>query len=414
MSVEDQRALQANAEAGLMAQATTSPMPEEQPPIYGQNSGPVGSGGNAPEPRTPVGNGANESQPAGPDLLADKGTPEDRINKMAPGEVEEALEKSASHVANMAMDEEGALSDPDLEAARVQAKKRAVGEAMAGQGANPQTALEKERDKRLKQYKKMEEAGEITPVQHEKLRDKWKNIFNIVPKEDMGLVLMDFGFRAMMAGETMGSAGAIGAAGSGALAGIQSRRKEDYDRSVEQFNMADEGARGALAEGRQSNDTINTEKGVMEWKDGKWQYVKDDTGANVLPSTLAGRPSVKQWEIDQWQQFGMTPNDARLAAMSGVTPQQARDTALRLYMQEMDKFGRVQIPGKGQVRERDLTEADKNAYIESHIKSQGYGADSGGAGGGSGIGGGGGSDVITEKPPNWSDEEWQKYQEITG
>jgi hypothetical protein len=408
-----------------MPQATTQalpPDPEEERlrALAGggqPTSGPVGSGGNVNGASAPLSQpGPNESQPAGPDsdskrdLLTDQGSPQDKIDKMAPGEMEEAIEKSAAHVAGMEMDKEGALSDPDLEDARIKAKKRAVGEGMAG--VNPETALMKESERRLKLYKQMEKDGEITPVQHEKLRDKWKNIFNIIPKEDMGLVLMDFGFRAMMAGETMGSAGAIGAAGAGALAGVQSRQTADYDRSVEQFNMADEGARGALEEARQSPDTITGEKGFMEWKDGKWTYIKDEEGNNIVPSTLGGRPSVKKWEIDEWIKAGYSENDARLAALSGVTMQQARDTAIKNYMRSLDSLGYVMIPGKGNVKERELTEADKRKYIDGHIKDQGYGQDGGGAL--SGRADSNANALITDKPDNWSESQWKTYQDVTG
>jgi hypothetical protein len=164
------------------------------------------------------------------------------IDNMPMGELETTLERSAQSVANGKPNAEGALSDAQMEELKVKGQKLQMNSAMAAQGANPETALKGLRDKRLKDYAAMRKKGEITPVQHTALKDRWKNIFNIVPKEDMGLFLMDFGFRAMMAGEEMGDLGAIGAAGSGALAGSQARRQAKVDAEISDYDRAQEGA----------------------------------------------------------------------------------------------------------------------------------------------------------------------------
>lgn len=74
--------------------------------------------------------------------------------------------------------------------------------------------------------------GQMSEEEGEKRKFAFKNIFNVISREEMPLFLIDFGMRAMMAGETMGDLGALGAAGSGAMGALQGRRKEAYDRQV--------------------------------------------------------------------------------------------------------------------------------------------------------------------------------------
>lgn len=413
MAYDDQRALQEEAEARMMAQ--TSGLSEENAntnPEY-MNSGPAVSGGNATESVTPVGNGANDSQSAGPDLTSDQGTPEDKINKMALGEMEQGLETSAEHVRNMPSDNSGALVDPELEAARVADKKRQVGKNMP---SDPRSALEVERDKRLAKYDEMEKAGEITPRQNTKLKDRWKNIFNIIPEEDFGLVLMDFGFRAMMAGDTMGDMGALGAAGMGALGGVAARREADYQKDVSQFNMADEGARAALEEGRaerEGPDVLNTEQGVYQWneKTKRYEVTKDkDTGEVLMPSALAGRPSVRASDMKAWADAfpDWSRQKLTIAAYSGISPQEALQEANRRFDVAFNR-GAVLIPGKGRVRASNITDGDKKKFLDTDV-AQYYGSEaSAPALQNPNMSKGG---WYKSKPKGMPDDEWNKYQDL--
>ncbi len=383
----------------IEAPGMEAPPPTTQPPTAGATPAPTATDGTA--------GGASF------DPMQDRGTPEQQIDRMGPGEVEQAIESSAAHVANMQTGE-GALDDPDLERARVTGRKDQINQTLAAQGANPQASLEQLRDRRLAEYDRMHKEGLIDKTQHTKLRDRWKNIFNIIPREDFGLVLMDFGFRAMMAGETMGSAAALGAAGMGALGGIQQRRQQEYERQVGAFEAADEAARADLAMMQTPPETMDTEEGVMYWdtESQSWKPLMDpETGRRAMPSTLAGRPSVRQWEIQQWQEAfpEMSVQEATRRAMSGVTPEQARMQAEASFDRAFNE-GVIFIPGKGRVRARDITDADREAYIRQRVRGYGYGG--GGALNGGRGGGGQQQQPLTEKPEWMSDEEWADYQRL--
>lgn len=103
-------------------------------------------------------------------------------------------------------------------------------------------------DKTQEQFIKEVEVGlrravedkQITPEQAKKYKKGWRRIFNHISEDEMGLFLMDFGLRAMMAGETMGDMGALGAAGSGALGALQGRRQLARENELELQQTAHE------------------------------------------------------------------------------------------------------------------------------------------------------------------------------
>jgi len=133
----------------------------------------------------------------------------------------------------------------------------------------------------------------------------------------------------------MGSAAALGAAGSGALGGIAQRRTEDYERSVSQFNMADEGARAALAEGRQEPGTLNTGEGILQYNPETGEYepmINKETGLPYTSPALTGKPPVDKWKID-WmvKHWGISEAEAGRRVMTGVTPEQVRADALTAW-----------------------------------------------------------------------------------
>lgn len=93
-----------------------------------------------------------------------------------------------------------------------------------------------------------EEDGTLTSKQAKQKRFALKNIYRVIKPEEMGLFLIDFGLRAMMAGETMGDLGALGAAGSGAMGALQERRRYDEEQRI----AAEQ--RGVEAGGRAAED----------------------------------------------------------------------------------------------------------------------------------------------------------------
>lgn len=409
--------------AGLQAQAQPETYPIGQGPATADlQSSALPASRPAPTGQPPASNGAAAKAGGADPLLKDRGTPDQIVSKMGAGEVEAALERSANAVANGAMPQEGALEDPDLQAANVASKKDQVNQKLTASGANPHTALAQLRDQRLAEYERMYNEGVITKVSHTKLKDRWKNIFNIIPREDMGLVLMDFGFRAMMAGETMGDVAAIGAAGAGALQGVQQRQKETYDRKTSQFNMADEGARAELSEAVKGPDTISTEQGIYQWnpETRRYEAVKDpDSGETLTPSTIAGRAPVSAYEMREWMKHGLSEHEARLAAFSGVTPAQARKHAEELWQKEVDSAS-ILLPasaGGNRISARGRTAEHKAAYIDDVMRGYGYGQ---GALQGGDVGQGGalppeaavGDERLTERPADMSDAEWDAYNNL--
>ena len=272
----------------------------------------------------------------------------------------------------------------------------------------------------------------ITKEYNTKLKDRWKNIFNVIPREDFGMVLMDFGMRAMMAGESMGSMGALGAAGSGALAGVAQRKEQGYQRGMEQEKMAGEEARADMAttraqeaEDKKGAETYNTTAGMFKVNpDGSLEAMVDpESGERLMPSA-SDRRSVKAWEVEEWKQRfpGMNEQDVWLATASGLTPQQAYDRAQSKYnawATSSSTFGSstLRIPGKGDVKKKDLTDADIEAWKRGQVTNFGYSEGAlpkGGPGeGGAALGGGGTTRAEAEEKfgKKFSDEQWKKYDE---
>lgn len=371
----------------------------------------TGAGGAGPDSPPP--------QKGNRNLLEDGGSPADMDLDI------EGLEKSVSNVANGSTPTAGALegngeaSDPDVAAAKLADEKVKLTESLKSNGVNAESALKAKVDEKLARLNQLEKDGAITPETHTKLRDRWKNIFNVIPKEDFGMVLMDFGMRAMMAGETMGDMAAIGAAGSGALAGVAQRKEQDYKRGVEQIGMAGEEARAdmgvataAEAESKKGTDTINTDKGIMKYNPETGDYdtpVLNPDGTSAMPPSMTGRPPVDKWKIEQWQKAypDMSDQEATDRVLSGVTPEEAEADAKSGFSREFTS-GTVFIPGKGRVSARNVTDADRRAYVEDRVRGQTRHS------GGSALGGDDGGDETyewkTTKPPSWSAEQWDAYE----
>jgi len=357
----------------------------------------AGGGNVAPEPTA----GGQTAGGQMPDYTKDRGTPDSKI----PENVEEEIEKSIKHTANGTAG--GALpqGDPDLAQLGVVDKKMKLNEALAAQGADPRKALEQLRDQRLARAEQLYKEGVIDKKYHTKLKDRWKNIFNVIPKEDMGMVLMDFGLRAMMAGETMGDMGALGAAGMGALQGVQQRKDQDYERKMKQQTMAEEGARRDLESitkaetaGKRGADTISTDQGIMKWNPETQSYdtpVLNPDGTPAKPAALTGRPPVDKWRIDQLIAMGYSPEKAKRFVILGQDPQRAREMAFSAWQAfERDENATITVGGKTytkrEVRRADIPNLREKFFNES-LSVLGIGADDIGAGALSGGGQGGGA-----------------------
>ena len=302
----------------LMAQNTPaeiSTFPDGARPGPGlQTSTPPPPGGNAPALDTPVGNGANESQGGGVDLVKDRGTPEEYMKSQSPDTLAQAAEISMTAVSS-GSGETGKHSDTPE-------KKKQATELMKSQGADPIKGMKQLEKIIYKQLQEMRNADKITPQHYTGLKDRWKNIFNVVPKEDFGMFLMDFGMRAMAAGETMGNAGALGAAGMGALGASQARQKEGAIGQREDMAMASEMAgnqydsesKRMTAEAQARPELTETADGMVYWDGNDWV----DTG---LKPPLSGnnRPFAKELDMAALEASGYFDEET-LARMRADLP----------------------------------------------------------------------------------------------
>lgn len=205
-------------------------------------------------------------------------------------------------------------------------------------------------------------AGIITPKQAKQKRFALKNIYNTIKPEEMGLFLIDFGLRAMMAGETMGDLGALGAAGSGAMGALQERRRYASEqkvaaeertrkaglesREVEAKERAAEGR--ALAESYTDPDTGNLM--VPEWDADQKKYVYKDTGKKG-PLTKKDRPYAQQEAVAALVAAGYDKDQASVIVYGGgVSEEEAQRIAAETWNKMLDK-GRPDTVGSSEWRQ---------------------------------------------------------------
>ena len=306
-----------------------------------------GSGIGAVTTPPPVTNETTQSQTAPPQegapaqddpLMKDRKSPEEMIQNMPIGDGAAGIERSIKSIENGNSSGAGALDqDSDLAAANVAEQKNKINEGLVGSGVNPEAALKSLQATEMARVKAMVDSKQIPRKVYTDLKERWKNIFNIIPKEDMGLVLMDFGFRAMIAGETMSDAGALGAAGMGALQGVGSRREAETQQEMAMMKMANEEGRAnmetitaAETAGKKGAELKDTQDGVMEYIDGNWEYQIRD-GKRVMPSALAGRPPTDKWKIDQLVGMGMDSDKAKRFILLGQDPSRAKEIAFAAW-----------------------------------------------------------------------------------
>jgi hypothetical protein len=387
---EQERLRKATEQMSRGGGALTNPMPD----IASQNINPEhmvspasASGETAPIGAAPASNGANGTQAGAGDLTQDRGSGTDRLKETGPIEGLNIATTSASAISNTGK------TAGNKEAA---AQKKEMNESMAAQGMSPEAGLKQLIDAEVKELNRLRKANDITPKQHKELKNRWKNIYNIIPKEDMGLFLMDFGFRMMAAGETMGSAAAIGTAGQGALQGQQMRRQAEEDLTIEDRKQATQtGLRQHTALSRPT--TLAAGSGYMTYVPGQgWKRIKDpDTGENVIPSSMLGKPPVDKWKIDWYvKHLGLTEAEAGRRVLGGVTPEQAMQDGQAAWARfENSSGGTITIRGES-YRKRQLPAGAKKMFLDEFLSQFGFSPDAaqGGAlGGATGALNGGGS-----------------------
>jgi hypothetical protein len=280
------------------------------------------------------------------------------------------------------------------------------------------------------------EDGELTPAQKKKQDKRFTNVFGGMTKQELGMFLFEYG-AIMMANGDKGLGGAAGMAGIGSLASLQERRRYAEQAEVEateRKRKADlEERRVAVTEdrlehdvekaGRDAPDTITTEDGVLQWNPETGQYdtwVTDpETGEKVKPSTMAGKPSTKEWEIN-WlvKNMGLSKEEAGRRVFSGVDPNNVRMMAEERWARFMaDADAVLDYPG-GTIQQSRIKRMSgpevakiKRDFVNGVLKGFGYGDYQGSALGGEG-GGGGGALPDIPRPEGMSDEDYRKLQEI--
>lgn len=218
------------------------------------------------------------------------------------------------------------------------------------------TSLKQFADEVYDELRQAHEAKKIPKKQYTKLKDRWKNIFNIIDEDEMPLFLIDFGMRAMMAGEGMGDLAAIGAAGSGALGALQGRRQmateQDAALRKEAFETAT-GIYGAetdrmkaeadMMEAGQSALTETADGFIYRDDEGRWQYVTttDAEGKEVRvkpPLSSANRPYAAQQLQAQLEASGFfTPQEVAILVSKQPGKGDVRNDALRAWERRMNE-----------------------------------------------------------------------------
>lgn len=230
---EDQQQALVDSSAPMANQPAnmTGLQQQQPPPISGPSGGSLG--GQAPVPTNAPGGPEPAQAPAqgGPDLTKDRGTPD----KMLRSQWRDNAEDLASMQENIAKKMEKARSN---RVSKAQAQE--MTDSMKAQGADPTKAVAENLKMAEEEIDHVVQINDKPKKWGEKIKKRLRNVYNTIPEDEMGLFLMEFGMRAMMAGETMGSAAALGAAGSGALSSLQGRQQAEKTRALDADKYANE------------------------------------------------------------------------------------------------------------------------------------------------------------------------------
>lgn len=232
-------------------------------------------------------------------------------------------------------------------------------------------------------------AGKITKQQHKGIKNRWKNIFNVVPEEDFGLFLMDFGLRMMAysgQGEAFGTS--FGLAGQGALGGVQERDRYEQGLAMDRQGLAmdrekmanDEAWRMTQLAMRPPN-YIDTMSGMYEAPPGGGALtpVTNEKGEHLIGASSYNRPYSKQAYEEQLK--GMVDEDGKRIFSD-------RDVAYIVAGQQtdIDYAARLRLAANAAIRAGDygmlvggkmssvdwnkLSDAEKQAIADNWIRSQ--------------------------------------------
>lgn len=271
---------------------------------------------------------ASGGQPSGG--AGNSTTPTDLLTKTDPETVLKSAETSAKAAAKS-----GATDDSQADQ-----QKKQLAESMAAQGMDPVKAYNELKDQYMTALDQRHESGEITRKQHSKMKDRWKNIFNVVPEEDFGLFLMDFGLRLAAHSASNSFGGAFGAAGVEALGGVQQRKAADQKAALDRDELAHKRALEGVgmrqkereldiyekrAVGSGGPATESTDKGLMFYnpETKQWEPIKHE--GEVVHQTYAGDRGYqgeKFWMKNQLQGSNLSESEINNLLLGAKTPQE--------------------------------------------------------------------------------------------
>lgn len=330
----------------------------------------------------------------------------------------ESVIKSAE-VAARTTSKSGATDDIEADA-----KKQKINESMAAQGMDPVQAYKELKDQYLTSLESKYQAGQIEKKHYTKLKDRWKNIFNIIPKEDFGLFLMDFGLRLTAASAENSFAGAFGQAGLGALQGSQERQRFEQAGALNRDQMAHERAMDTTKlemEGRKTSaleryyergsapQPTATDQGLTYWnpETKQWEFVKDpETGERVYQdfASRGGYNGRDAWLMEIGQRAGYDEQELLPMLLGADPPEERRQKFRELVLKMKGDSSYVDIDPIIGKRYKDFTREDINAWVEAMMQDESSASERarrGRIGGGGGRGSGPPPDATPEERAQW-------------
>lgn len=362
-------------------------------------------------------------------LLPDRGTPTEYLMTNLPDRVGTAdtiaaVETAGVRVMGKVKDEESA------------AQVAAVSEQM---GLTDEADIDAIKNMFGEEFKKVTEAhvqeGKITATQKKKQDKQFTKLFGGMTKEEFGLFLFEYG-GIMMANGDKGLGGAAGAAGLGAFASLQERRryaeKAEIEAQERQRKADLEERRMTLDEEKfeyeksEAPEVRETEEGDVYYNrvTGKWEplySVDPETGEKKRVKKLDREGYSWQYKMQEWKnQFPWMPDeDIKLMELTGVNPLKIRNdlnarrqAILNGYQALNDnpvaqaRYS-VEWMSDGELKKKkykDMTAQDWEDWYTSGIMAYGFSESAAtmspdGTSGGSALGGegGGGDAALTPK-----------------
>lgn len=284
---------------GALPSTSASPSPggiaNVGAPLPTQATEPAGGGAVS----TQQAGGGNQAAGAGPDLKKDRGSPVQYISQQTqsnPEQITDIAEQAQSRVKQT-------VENQDDNAESMQKLKQQLG--ITGE------SISQMQDTIYKSLEVANTTGRIDNKTHTGLKNRWKNIFNYIGEDEMGLFLIDFGLRAMMAGEGMGDLAAIGAAGSGALGALQGRRQAAVEDERARQQLAREGALdqyGAESQRMSAAGSLMSGQAAMQRADASQGYQGKDA-----------------FLLDYYRSLGMGEDEIRSRMLGGNSYEETYD-----------------------------------------------------------------------------------------